>query len=144
MEQETKRAVRQGLLAGLVATIVMTGLMLWGRLTFGAPLIPELLAEKLFASVPMRLFLFFIQLLSGPTKYIAFGFMVLVHLAIGSGFAGLFIWVSRFMPGPNLWVKAATFGGILWAISLFTLLPLGGAGILGRRHPIGPVLASFS
>lgn len=144
MEQEAKRAVRLAVLAGLIATIVMTGLMLWGRLSFGTPLIPELLAERLFVSVPMRLFLFFIQLLSGSTKYIAFGFMVLVHLAIGSGFAGLFIWVSRFMPGPNLWVKAATFGGVLWAISLFTLLPLGGAGLLGRRLPIGPGLASLS
>ncbi|MDE2485524.1 MAG: hypothetical protein KGL32_09825, partial [candidate division NC10 bacterium] len=48
--------VTAGAVGGFAGTLLMTGLMFFGRFTLGTPLIPELMAEQLFALIPLDLF----------------------------------------------------------------------------------------
>lgn len=133
-----------GTLAGLVGALLMTGLMFLGRFAFGTPLIPELMAERMFAFIPMDLFSLGIRLFGPKAKYLAFWGMVGLFVAIGALFGAVFIWVrqrQRFM--------ATRFGGFAYGTALWALFgligsPLLGGGLFGAGLEGGLLLASTS
>lgn len=54
---------RARIAAGFYATLIMLALMLVGRLTLGTPIVPELIADRLFAWLPIALVEFGVQTL---------------------------------------------------------------------------------
>lgn len=120
-----------GAVGGFAGALLMTGLMFLGRFMLGTPLIPELMAERLFALIPMELFSLGIRLFGLQAKYLAFWGMVGLCLVIGSCLGALFAWfLGRRQLRPN-WLGGLAYGSLLWA--LFGLLgsPLLGGGLFG-------------
>ncbi len=137
-----RHIVIAGAVGGFVGALVMTGLMFFGRFALGTPLIPELMAERLFALIPMDVFSFGIRLFGPKAKYLAFWGMVGLFVAIGALLGPLFTWLRPRRLLPGAWLAGIVYGTALWA--LFGLLgsPLLGEGLFGADLEGGPLLAS--
>ncbi|MFN3476554.1 MAG: hypothetical protein ACK4Z6_03235 [Candidatus Methylomirabilales bacterium] len=120
----------------------MTAAMLISRFQWNAPFLPELLAEALFAVVPMSLFTFSIRLLGKAAKWTAFGGAIAAHLMVGTilgGFLGLGI---EKMALKSLLRTALLYSFGLWVLTAVMVLPALGAGFFGNLLPLGPFLTS--
>ncbi|MGH7410519.1 MAG: hypothetical protein ACREJ6_05600 [Candidatus Methylomirabilis sp.] len=137
-----QRQTIAGALGGLVAALVMIGLMFLGRFTLGTPLIPELMAERLFALIPMELFTLGIRLFGPKAKYLAFWGMVGLFLLIGAILGAVFTWLPLNRQFRAAWRGGLIYGTALWL--LFGLLgsPLLGGGLFGTDLQGGLLLAS--
>ena len=93
-----------GTVGGFVGALVMTGLMFLGRFAFGTPLIPELMAERLFALIPMDVFSLGIRLFGPKAKYLAFWGMVGLFVAIGALLGPLFTWLYLHRRRQGTWL----------------------------------------
>ena len=140
--QKSLPQVGRGLLAGFFSTILMTAAMVVGRFQWNAPFLPELMAEALFAIVPMSLFTFSIRLLGRAAKWTTFGGALAAQLLIGTALGGLFGLgierraVQRLLRAALLYVLG------LWALTAVVVLPALGAGAFGGLLPPGPLLVS--
>ncbi|HEX6972608.1 MAG TPA: molybdopterin-dependent oxidoreductase [Limnochordia bacterium] len=115
---------------GVLAAICLTVVEVVGRFTLGTPLVPEWMAQQLFAWVPIGLFEFFVTRLGTAAKWLAFAGMITLHWAIG----GLLGWaMGRFHPPGTS--RIARYAG--WSLVL-TLLWLCVFWPLVRIHPLGP------
>ena len=139
-----QRQTIAGALGGFVAALVMIGLMFLGRFTLGTPLIPELMAERLFALIPMELFSLGIRLFGPKAKYLAFWGMVGLFLLIGATLGAVFTWLPLNRQFHAAWRSGLIYGTALWL--LFGLLgsPLLGGGLFGTDLQGGLLLASAS
>lgn len=137
-----QRQTIAGALGGFVAALVMIGLMFLGRFTLGTPLIPELMAERLFALIPMELFSLGIRLFGAKAKYLAFWGMVGLFLLIGATLGAVFTWLPLSRQFHAAWRGGLVYGTALWL--LFGLLgsPLLGGGLFGTDLQGGLLLAS--
>ena len=133
-----------GSVGGLVGALVMTGLMFLGRFALGTPLIPELMAERMFAVIPMDFFSLGIRLFGPMAKYLAFWGMVGLFVVIGALLGPPFTALCRRRRLKGTWLGGLVYGSALWA--LFGLLgsPLLGGGLFGADIEGGPLLASAS
>ena len=133
-----------GSVGGLVGGLVMTGLMFLGRFALGTPLIPELMAERMFAVIPMDFFSLGIRLFGPMAKYLAFWGMVGLFVVIGALLGPPFTALCRRRRLKGTWLGGLAYGTALWA--LFGLLgsPLLGGGLFGADIEGGPLLASAS
>lgn len=120
----------------------MTGLMFLGRFTLGTPLIPELMAERLFALIPMDLFSLGIRLFGLKAKYLAFWGMVGLYLVIGAALGPVFIWLQLNRPFKATWRGGLIYGTALWILFGFIGSPLLGGGLFGTDIEGGLLLAS--
>ena len=115
----------RGVIAGAVSLSV-SGAARWAG---AAPFLPELMALRLFELIPMRAFEFFVRLLGGWAKWVAFGGTLLVAL-LGAGIAGLALAAL-----PERWTPSRRAGAAAVGLSVsaaFVLLPLLGSDPLGR------------
>jgi DMSO/TMAO reductase YedYZ molybdopterin-dependent catalytic subunit len=136
--------VMAGAVGGFAGALLMTGLMFVGRFTLGTPLIPELMAEQLFALIPLDLFSLGIRLFGLKAKYLAFWGMVGLFVLIGVCLGVLFTWL-----GNHHWLKAhwrggLAYGSLLWALFGSVGSPLLGAGLFGANLEGGLLLSSSS
>ena len=131
-----------GAVGGFVGALVMTALMFLGRFAFGTPLIPELMAERLFALIPMDVFSLGIRLFGPKAKYLAFWGMVGLFVAIGALLGSLFTWLYLHRRRKGAWLAGLAYGTALWALFGFVGSPVLGGGLFGADIEGGPLLAS--
>ena len=104
----------KGLVAGLVATIVLSMLMI-AKGMMG--LMPELDMTAMLSSM-----------MGAPpiAGWVA-------HLAIGSViWGGLFAFLYDKLPGKSASSKGLFFGGAAWVLMMIAIMPMAGAGLFGR------------
>ena len=129
-----KRAVA----IGFFATSLMTLLMASGRFLWEAPLLPEMMAQVLFAFVPVWAFTSLIRAFGFGAKYLAFWGMVGLHLAAGTTLGVLCVRRSL------SWLGATGLALTLWLVAMAGLAPLAGMGFLGARTAAGGIVSSAS
>lgn len=124
--------------AGLTASFI-------ARFVFGAALVPELLAQFVFAVAPMWAVEVAVGMLGPFAKHLAFvGCTVLYLLAlIGAGIGYLRYWrVSGSLFARRIWPFA--FSLLVWVATVLLLLPLLGYGVFGNHLQQGAVFTSIS
>lgn len=130
--------VREGLLA-LGAALLATGLMAVGRFAWEGPLLPELMATKLFAWVPPWLFTPLFRLFGYNAKYYAFAGMVAGYVgamtALGVGLRAW--WRGRLGLG-----RIGVAWGVLWLVTAGAVVPLLDGGVFGTGLPAGGPITS--
>lgn len=120
---------------GVIASVLLTGVEAAGRFTIGTPLVSELMAQRLFAWIPMGLFEFFISFLGHWAKWFAFAGMFPLHWLLG----GILAWGMSSLPRGAARSTAARWLGrtagltLLW---LFVFLPLVGQSPFAVNTPV--------
>lgn len=143
-DMSRRQLVMAGAVGGFIGALLMTGLMFFGRFTLGTPLIPELMAEQLFALIPLDLFSLGIRLFGLKAKYLAFWGMAGLFLVVGSCLGSLFTWhLSRRRLEPNA-LGGLAYGSLLWALFGLVGSPLLGGGLFGANLEGGLLLSSSS
>jgi DMSO/TMAO reductase YedYZ molybdopterin-dependent catalytic subunit len=129
----------------LLAAMSAIAASLIARFAFDAPLVPELLAQSIFAVAPIWMVEAAIGLLGPFAKHLAFVACVVVYLIalIATAIAYL-----RFAPArPSIFARrmsVAAFAVGLWAVTLFVVIPILGGGIAGRYLRQGTLFTSVS
>ncbi|MBI3456070.1 MAG: hypothetical protein HY002_09830 [Candidatus Rokubacteria bacterium] len=121
------------------AALLATALEGLGRFAWGGPYLPELMAQKLFALIPVWAFTPLFRIFGYNSKYYAFGGMIAVEVA-GLTLLGTALreWMRRRQRvGWRIPVLAAAAAGAIAVMILVGLLPLLDAGIAGRALPGG-------
>jgi len=112
-----------GILAGLVATVVLS-LMMLAKAAMG--LVPALDPISMIAEM------------MGVSTALAWG----VHFMIGAViWGGAFALLEQYLPGGDFWVKGVVLGVGAWLIMMVAMMPMAGAGFFGMQLGImAPVL----
>lgn len=106
--------VLKGMVAGFVATVVLSGLMVMKGMM---GVMPELdvilmLSKMMGASSPIAGWL--------------------AHFAIGAFvWGGLFALLEPSLPGQSHWVRGVVFGIGAWILMMIAVMPMAGAGMFG-------------
>lgn len=112
----------KGIIAGLVATIVLSILML---IKSAAGMLPEVNAIQMLAGI------------AGMPENLIVGW--LLHFLIGAVLWGLlFVWIGTRLPGGRI-VQGIEFGVLAWVLMMVIVFPVAGAGLFGLN--IGPAAA---
>jgi hypothetical protein len=110
----TGRNITKGMVAGFVATVVLSILMVMKSMM---GLMPE------FDIVAMLT-----GMMAAPSPIAGW----LVHFAIGAIlWGGLFAWLDPHLPGNSHWLKGIFFGIGAWILMMVLLMPMAGAGFFG-------------
>lgn len=105
----------QGLIAGFVATVVLSALMLLKAMM---GLMPELNVIAMLANMTG----------GGPLM----GWIA--HFAIGTIlWGGLFAYLEPRIPGGSDWIKGMAFGIAAWLLMMIVVMPMAGAGFFGAN-----------
>lgn len=119
-----------GILAGFVATIVLSLIML---LKVAAGMLPQFNAIRMLAMVGHK----YVGLMALPV----FGWVA--HFLIGSVLWGiLFAWIAGKLSGPY-WVRGAVFSVFAWLLMMTTVMPLAGAGFFAAQIGIAAAIAAL-
>jgi hypothetical protein len=124
----------------LGAALLATTLEALGRLAWSGPYLPELMAQKLFDSIPMWAFTPLLRTFGANAKMHAFGGMVALEIAGWTVLGGLLrtrMRRARSAGWSSIWLVAAAAGGVAAAV-LFGVLPALGAGMGGHLLAGGP------
>lgn len=105
--------IARGLVAGFVATVVLTALMLM-KTAMG--LMPQLDVIAMLSKM----------MGSGPAM------AWIAHFMIGTvAWGGLFALTEQYLPGPSLWVKGIVLATGAWLMMMIAVMPMAGAGLFG-------------
>ena len=132
-----------GLLTGFVAAGVMTALMNWGSFRLDTPFPPALLAEKMFAIIPMQVFNFFITFLGEAAKPLAFYSAIAGYIVIGAVLGVLFPVVLRGVSTRRLWLDGILYAVVIWILTMALFMPLVGGGFWGMNLYQGALRGGF-
>jgi DMSO/TMAO reductase YedYZ molybdopterin-dependent catalytic subunit len=125
------RQSRGALLVPAYATLAMVAAMAVGRFTLGTPLIPELIAQQIFALVTPQLFTAMIRLLGFGAKWVAFGLAVAAYVGGGVGLGRLYPWLIKYLNRSPSAMSGGLFGVAIWLVIMTLGMPLLGAGVCG-------------
>jgi len=104
----------KGMVAGLVATVVLSALMVMKSMM---GLMPNLDVIAMLS-----------KMMGGSPP--AMGW--LAHFMIGTiVWGGLFAWLDPHLPGKSRWLKGITFGIGAWLMMMIAVMPMAGAGLFG-------------
>ncbi len=109
--------------SGFFAMLAMLAVMFIGRLTIRTPFVPEQIADRLFALLPISLIEIGVQALGLYAKKLAFVGCVLLFLASGAYSAG---WVLRALgdvPERPVQFGVFLYAVIFWYVSLSLVIP---------------------
>jgi len=107
--------VAQGVVAGFVATIVLSALMV---IKSAMGIMPGLDVISMLSGM------------MGSAESLGW----LAHFMIGSVlWGGLFAVVSPALPGESLWLKGVSFGVGAWLMMMIAVMPMAGAGFFGAK-----------
>lgn len=121
---------------GIVTAVVTIAVALLVRFAFGAPLVPELMADFIFAIVPIALVEFAVTLLGAFAKHLAFiGCLALYSIGLAAWCAGGLRFFSPLNARRIGWITLA-----LWAATLIVVIPLLGGGLFGRELKQGAIV----
>jgi hypothetical protein len=108
--------VVKGLVAGFVATVVLSALMVMKSMM---GLMPELDVIAMLSKMMGN---------SSP----AIGWVA--HFMIGTVvWGGLFAWLDPYLSGKSHWLKGITFGIGAWLMMMIAVMPMAGAGLFGMN-----------
>ncbi|MBZ5535200.1 MAG: molybdopterin-dependent oxidoreductase [Acidobacteriia bacterium] len=124
---------------GLLSSVLALAFNLLARFAFGAPSVPELMTERLFAVVPISLVEFAVSLLGIFAKHFAFIGCAAIYVALLTVAATAFLHRSK-KQGP---VSIALFTLFIWFFTLVCVVPSLGFGFFGRNLPMGVVTVSL-
>jgi hypothetical protein len=129
----------------LLAAIAAAGASLVARFVFDAPLIPELLAQFIFAVAPIWVVEAAVGMLGPFAKHLAFIACVVVYLIamIAAAIAYLRFASKQSSPVARI-TSLAAFALALWLVTLLIIIPILGGGIAGRYLRQGAAFASIS
>lgn len=106
----------KGMIAGFVATVVLSALMLM-KAQMG--LMPELNVIKMIS-----------DMFGASTPAVGW----VMHFMIGTVLWGtLFAWLDPNLPGGSHWLKGICFGGGAWLLMMIVMMPMAGAGFFGMK-----------
>ena len=129
----------------LLATVPMLVAAFIGRFVFDWPLIPELMAQFIFAVAPIWMVELAVGLLGPFAKHLAFlAATVIYSIALLSAVLGYFKLAPRRESALLSCVSAIGFAFFVWAVTGVALLPAVGSGIFGSYLPQGPLVTSVS
>jgi DMSO/TMAO reductase YedYZ molybdopterin-dependent catalytic subunit len=114
---------RAQLAAGFYATLIMLALMFVGRLTLGTPVVPELIADRLFAWLPISLVEFGVQTLGLYAKKIGFVGCALLFIAIGTSLGALAFRLFRDLAERPVQFGVFLYAAAFWYMSLSVVMP---------------------
>jgi DMSO/TMAO reductase YedYZ molybdopterin-dependent catalytic subunit len=123
---------------GLLSSVLALACNLLGRFAFGAPSVPELMTERLFAVVPISFVEFAVSLLGVFAKHFAFIGCAAIYVVLLTGVATAFLRFPK-RQGP---VSIVLFALFIWLLTLVVVLPSLGFGFFGRDLPQGAVPVS--
>jgi len=120
-----------GLIAGLMATIVLSVLML---IKTAMGMLPELSAIAMLAGLANQY--------AGLPGTPLVGWVL--HFLIGTLLWGLlFAWLGTRIPGPSHIVRGIVFSVGAWVLMMIILMPLAGAGLFGLQMGIAAPVATL-
>jgi DMSO/TMAO reductase YedYZ molybdopterin-dependent catalytic subunit len=111
------------LAAGFYATLVMLALMFVARLTLRTPLVPELVADRIFALLPISLIEFGVQTVGIYAKKIAFVGCVFLFIAVASLVGALACRVFKNLPERPIRAGVFLYAAAFWYVSLGLAMP---------------------
>ncbi len=139
------RLLLRGVLAGLVAALVMTIAMVLLRLFAGVGLPAELVGDRFLPLLPVDTFLDLLRLLGGPirAKELALYTGLPGQIAVGALTGALFVVVCErgVSGGPSVrraWLAAACLAGGVWVVTVAVLWPALDSSYVGL--PPGPAV----
>lgn len=117
----------------LVAALLASTLEALGRFAWNGPYLPELMAEKFFALIPVWAFTPLFRTFGYNSKYYAFGAMIAAEIAT-LALLGVAVrsWIRRRRVRSKSPWTAAAFAALLALGVLVGLFPLLDAGVAGR------------
>lgn len=105
----------KGMVAGFVATVVLSALMLMKAMM---GVMPELNPVKMIADM------------LGTPPLVGWT----MHFLIGTALWGtLFAWLDPTLPGENHWLKGIVFAAGAWLMMMIVMMPMAGAGFFGSH-----------
>ena len=115
--------ILKGMVAGFVATIVLSALMVM---------------KSMMGLMPRLDVITMLSKMMGSS--IAVGWIA--HFMIGTVvWGGLFAWLDPQLPGRAHWMKGVTFGVGAWLLMMIAVMPMAGAGLFGANlGMIAPVI----
>ncbi|HKP85551.1 MAG TPA: molybdopterin-dependent oxidoreductase [Blastocatellia bacterium] len=129
----------------LLAATAAVAASLIARFVFDAPLIPELLAQFIFAVAPIWAVEAAVGMLGPFAKHLAFIACVVVFLIALIAAALAYLRVVRARPSAmSRGVSVALFTMAAWAAALFIVIPILGGGVAGRYLRQGAAFTSIS
>jgi len=129
----------------LLAAVSLVAASFIGRFVFGAPLVPELLAEMIFAHAPIWMVEIAVGFLGEFAKHLAFlGCTVLYLIALMAVTVGFLRYRAESKSSLSNRAVPAAFAILVWGITVTVLLPLLGAGFFGNHLRQGSPLTSIA
>lgn len=105
-------SIQKGMAAGVAAAAVVAAILL---LTAELGVMPEL---------------DFVARISALTG-LGFAAGWALHFVVGAALGGLFAWLDPDLPGDSLRQRGIILASVAWALMMFFIMPLSGAGFLG-------------
>src|SRR5690349_19579175 len=127
-----------------IAAIAAVVASLIARFAFGAPLVPELLAQFFFAVAPIWMVEAAVSLLGPFAKHLAFLGCVVVYLIALTAAAYAFLQIAPSTSLPARRVAQAAFALLIYLFTLILVIPLLGGGIAGRYLRQGALLTALA
>lgn len=124
-----------GLLIGAIAALLATVVTLVLANLWGTPVLPQLLADRLIALVPVELFGTVLDSLESRAKPLTLIGLTLMLVAIGGVVGGLLAARVRQHGQPARMFVPIT--AVTWVILSFIAAPFGGVGLIGRDSLAG-------
>jgi DMSO/TMAO reductase YedYZ molybdopterin-dependent catalytic subunit len=122
---------RPGFRAGFVASLLATSLMILLGSRWGAPVVPQLISDRMTAVIPLEVFTRILGTLESAAKPLFFLGVVIGQLIAGALLGGYLDGVVRRGRSP-LVVFAGQVAGVWLALGLVAA-PIGGIGIFGNQ-----------
>lgn len=129
---------------GLLAAVTAVIASFLARFLFDAPLVPELLAQFIFAIAPIWMVEIAVGMLGPFAKHLAFLACSVIYLIALIAAA---IYYLRYAPRRNSvrsrYLGATAFALAIWVLTLLVVVPLLGGGLLGSHLRQGSVVTSL-
>ncbi len=132
-EQRLLVSRKIGLLAGTLAGLFMTALLVALRFTVDAPGLPEVMADWLTMVLPPAVFDFVLERLQVAAKPLMFASLLVGQVVVGAGLGLLYTRYSPVLPlqESSRWARGVLIGTALWLVLMVVISPVIGAGLFG-------------
>jgi DMSO/TMAO reductase YedYZ molybdopterin-dependent catalytic subunit len=142
-ETQASPSRRAGFLAGAAGGLLMTLVLVALRFTLDAMIITEVMADWFARLLPAVIFDFFIEQLQFNAKRLLFVLIFLGQIGVG-GLIGMAYVRYEAEAGyeEGLVKRAAVLTGVIWAVLVFIISPILGAGVVGSALPGGALAYS--